>query len=66
MSNPNPSFRTTLGNMRVGSSWLDRQWVRSVPGVTITHGITQNNLIIRQGHQRPYFKGNQEFPYFRQ
>lgn len=44
---------TSIGTLQVGSPWLSRQWINSIPGVQVTPGITQNNLTIRAGNQRP-------------
>ena len=44
---------TSIGSIQVGSPWLARQWVNSIPGISVTPGITQNNLTIRAGNQRP-------------
>lgn len=46
-------IKTSIGTLQVGSPWLSRQWVNSVPGVQVTSGITQNNLTIRAGSRRP-------------
>ena len=46
-------IQTSIGNVQVGSPWLSRQWINSIPGISVTPGITQNNLTIRAGNQRP-------------
>ena len=46
-------IQTSIGTLQVGSPWLSRQWVNSIPGIQVTTGITQNNLTIRAGHRRP-------------
>lgn len=48
-------IRTSIGTLQVGSPWLSRQWINSIPGIVVTPGITQNNLTIRAGHARPSF-----------
>ncbi|MFZ2276762.1 MAG: hypothetical protein WAW39_03140 [Prosthecobacter sp.] len=48
-------IQTSIGTLQVGSPWLARQWVNTIPGVTVTTGITQNNLTIRAGNKRPSF-----------
>ncbi len=52
-------IQTSIGPMQVGSPWLSRQWVNSIPGVQVTPGITQNNLTIRAGNRRPSFTTGQ-------
>lgn len=46
-------IRTSIGTLQVGSPWLSRQWINTVPGIQVTAGITQNNLTIRAGNRRP-------------
>lgn len=48
-------IQTSIGKMQVGSPWLARQWINSIPGITVTPGITQNNLTVRAGNKRPSF-----------
>jgi hypothetical protein len=50
---------TSIGTLQVGSPWLSRQWISSIPGVAVTTGITQNNLTIRAGNHRPTFTTGQ-------
>lgn len=52
-------IRTSIGTMQVGSPWLARQWINSIPGISVTPGITQNNLTIRAGNRRPSFSSGQ-------
>lgn len=52
-------IQTSIGQMQVGSPWLSRQWINSIPGVSVTPGITQNNLTIRAGNRRPSFTTGQ-------
>lgn len=52
-------IQTSIGPMQVGSPWLSRQWINSIPGVQVTPGITQNNLTIRAGNRRPSFTTGQ-------
>ncbi len=46
-------IQTSIGSIQVGSPWLARQWINSIPGISVTAGITQNNLTIRAGNSRP-------------
>lgn len=48
-------IQTSIGTLQVGSPWLARQWINSIPGIVATPGITQNNLTIRAGNKRPSF-----------
>lgn len=48
-------IQTSIGKMQVGSPWLARQWINTIPGITATPGISQNNLTIRAGNARPSF-----------
>ncbi len=52
-------IQTSIGKMQVGSPWLARQWINTIPGVMVTSGITQNNLTIRAGNKRPSFTTGQ-------
>lgn len=52
-------IKTSIGTLQVGSPWLARQWVNTIPGVMVTTGITQNNLTIRAGNKRPSFSAAQ-------
>ncbi len=46
-------IQTSIGTIQVGSPWLSRQWINTIPGISVTPGITQNNLTIRAGNHRP-------------
>jgi hypothetical protein len=50
---------TSIGTLQVGSPWLSRQWINSIPGISATPGISQNNLTLRAGNKRPSFTTGQ-------
>ncbi|OYW74639.1 MAG: hypothetical protein B7Z37_16955 [Verrucomicrobia bacterium 12-59-8] len=52
-------IQTSIGSVQVGSPWLSRQWINSIPGVQVSPGISQNNLTVRARYRRPTFSTSQ-------